>query len=55
MKLNSHVAGAFCLQKADGLVSVEGDLAVGAVVTNGDVIFLGESNRFFEEGEIGHG
>ena len=55
MELDADLAGAVGLEEADRPVAVEGDLAVGAVVADGDVMLAGEGDRLLEEVEVGDG
>ncbi len=50
VELDADVAGAFSLEEAHGLIAVVGDLAVGPVVADGDVVLLGEAHCLLEEG-----
>ena len=55
VELNCHVPGALCLEDRRRLVAVVGDLGVGRVVADQDVVATRELHGFVEESERGDG
>ena len=55
MELDADVHGPPCLKEACGPVAVEGDLRIGSVMTDGNVVLDRKISELLEEAEVRNG
>ena len=53
MKLHADVFCPICLQEARRLVAIKSDIAVGAIVTDGNIVLFGKLDDVIKEIEVG--
>jgi hypothetical protein len=54
MKLDPDLLGVRHLEEAQRAIAIEGNLTIGAVMANSEVMSLGEARHLLEEIEVGN-